>query len=123
MRSSKLICLSLVTAIFMAACGDTQANETEQVGDPKLGEPLYAQNCASCHGADLKGTDLGPSHLSIVYEPNHHGDNAFRSAVANGAPQHHWGFGDMLPVSGLSASEVDSIIAYVRKQQRTWGFD
>jgi hypothetical protein len=66
---------------------------------------------------------MGPSHLSIVYEPNHHPDDSFRSAVANGAPQHHWDFGDMAPVSGLSDQDVDAVIAYVRAEQQRQGFE
>ncbi|MEP1124670.1 MAG: cytochrome c [Ilumatobacter sp.] len=87
------------------------------------GAELYQSNCASCHGDDLRGTDKGPSHLSIVYEPNHHGDDAFRSAIANGAQQHHWSFGDMAAIPGLDDSEVDDIIAYIRSEQTLQGFE
>ena len=96
------------------------------VQDPELvtaGEPLYQARCAACHGSDLRGTPLGPSHLSIVYEPNHHGDGAFLLAVRNGVRQHHWPFGDMAPVLGLSDDDVVAIIAYVREQQRINGFE
>lgn len=96
------------------------------VQDPDLvaqGEPLYQTNCASCHGTDLRGTDKGPSHLSVVYEPNHHGDAAFQLAVLNGVPQHHWPFGDMDPVPGLSEDDLDAITAYVRENQRISGFE
>ena len=93
--------------------------------DPELalGAEVYEQSCASCHGADLRGTDKGPSHLSIVYEPNHHPDDAFRSAIVNGAPQHHWPFGDMPPVEGLSDDEVEAVIAFVRSEQQRLGFE
>ena len=71
----------------------------------------------------MRGTDDGPSHLSIVYEPNHHGDDSFRSAIANGAPQHHWAFGDMEPVEGLSDADIEAVIDYVRAEQQRQGFD
>ena len=87
------------------------------------GAQVYAQTCASCHGDDLRGTDKGPSHLSIVYEPNHHTDDSFRSAIANGAPQHHWNFGDMQPVDGLSDDDVEAVIAFVRAEQERQGFE
>lgn len=87
------------------------------------GEPLYQAFCASCHGTDLRGTDKGPSHLSVVYEPSHHGDAAFLLAVRNGSPQHHWRFGDMEPVEGLSDDDVAAITAFVREQQRIHGFE
>jgi len=70
-----------------------------------------------------RGTDRGPSHLSIVYEPNHHGDDAFRSAIANGARQHHWNFGDMAAIPGLDDGQIDAIIAYVRFEQERQGFE
>ena len=88
-----------------------------------VGEALYQASCAECHGADLRGTDLGPSHLSIVYEPNHHGDAVFVLATRNGVPQHHWPFGDMAPVLGLSDDDLVAIIAYVRENQRIFGFE
>jgi len=87
------------------------------------GEPLYQASCAECHGADLRGTAIGPSHLSIVYEPNHHGDAAFALAISNGVRQHHWPFGDMAPVPGLSERDVEAVIAFVREQQRINGFE
>lgn len=111
--------------VFLAACGSSDPSPTAAPvgGDLAEGEALYAANCASCHGADLRGTERGPSHLSIVYEPNHHGDDSFRSAMSNGAPQHHWDFGAMPPVAGLSADEQDAIIAYIRDVQEREGFE
>lgn len=119
-----------VLVVGVAACGGAGDGDAGDTGipeqDPALvaaGEPLYQDNCASCHGADLRGTDQGPSHLSVVYEPNHHGDAAFFLAVRNGSPQHHWPFGDMAPVEGLSDPEIERIVAYVREQQRINGFE
>ena len=87
------------------------------------GDVLYQATCASCHGADLRGTDLGPSHLSVVYQPGHHGDGAFALAAINGVRAHHWKFGDMAPIPGLSSDDMDRIIAYVRETQRIEGFE
>jgi mono/diheme cytochrome c family protein len=87
------------------------------------GERLYQASCAECHGADLRGTDAGPSHLSIVYEPGHHGDAAFALAARNGVRAHHWPFGDMPPVPDLSDDDLDAIVAYVRENQRIQGFE
>lgn len=87
------------------------------------GEPLYQSNCAACHGSDLRGTAVGPSQLSIVYEPNHHGDAAYLLAVRNGVRQHHWPFGDMAPIPGLSDEDLEAIVAFVREQQRLNGFE
>ena len=115
---------AVALSVALAACGaeddSTNGAATSQI---ERGAEVYAQSCASCHGADLRGTDKGPSHLSIVYEPNHHTDDSFRSAIANGAPQHHWPFGDMDPVEGLSDDDVDAVIAFVRAEQQRQGFE
>lgn len=58
-----------------------------------------------------------------MYEPNHHGDAAFLLAARNGVRQHHWRFGDMAPVPGLSDDDIAAIVAYVREQQRINGFE
>jgi len=85
------------------------------------GKALYDRNCASCHGAALQGTEQGPPFLNRIYEPSHHGDIAFQLAVRNGVRAHHWKFGDMKPVPGLSADDVAHIVAYVRSRQRLAG--
>lgn len=85
------------------------------------GKALYDGKCASCHGVDLKGTDQGPPFLNRIYESSHHADAAFQLAVRNGVRAHHWKFGDMKPVPGLSADDVAHVIAYVRSQQRRVG--
>ena len=123
---------AFLAVLILSAC--TAAPDTVEVSDAvevevqdpelvELGEPLYQQHCAQCHGTDLRGTDLGPSHLSIVYEPNHHGDAAFLAAVSRGSPAHHWNFGAMAPIPGLSQEDVAAITAFVREQQRIEGFE
>ena len=94
--------------------------------DPTLvaeGDVLYQASCAACHGSDLRGTDIGPSHLSVVYQPGHHSDAAFILAARNGVRSHHWQFGNMAPVEGLSDADLESIVAFVRESQRTSGFE
>ena len=110
--------------LFAAACSGAPAtSEPAPPAGSGAGADLYQSNCASCHGANLRGTDKGPSHLSIVYEPNHHSDDAFRSAILNGAQQHHWNFGDMAPITGLDNDAIDDVIAYVRSEQERQGFE
>ncbi len=89
--------------------------------NPAAGKPLYEQHCASCHGADLNGTDKGPPMLHPVYEPSHHGDIAFQIAAARGVKAHHWKFGDMAPVPEVNPDDVAHITAYVRSEQRKAG--
>ena len=68
---------TLLAAMLIVSGCVPASDTTIPVQDPDLvvkGEQLYAANCAECHGADLRGTDKGPSHLSEVYEPGHHAD-------------------------------------------------
>jgi mono/diheme cytochrome c family protein len=119
--------LVLATTMVLSACGAAPATGSHiPKQDPDLvteGGPLYAASCAECHGEDLRGTNKGPSHLSIVYEPGHHSDFAFDRAVKVGTPQHHWPYGPMEPVAGLSDRQIEAIIAYVREAQRIEGFE
>jgi hypothetical protein len=52
-----------------------------------------------------------------------HGDGAFLVAATNGVRQHHWSFGNMPPVEGITQAEVKSIVTYVREVQRANGID
>jgi mono/diheme cytochrome c family protein len=116
--------VALAGVVGLTACGP-EGPDAALTLDSALdrGAEVYAESCASCHGLDLRGTDKGPSHLSIIYEPNHHSDDSFRSAIANGAPQHHWRFGHMDPVQGLSQDDIEAVIGYVRAEQQLQGFE
>ncbi|WP_428120310.1 c-type cytochrome [Candidatus Poriferisodalis sp.] len=105
------------------ATDGTQADPTASVDAPVDGAAVYQQYCAECHGVDLRGTDKGPSQLSIIYEPDHHSDYSFRSAISEGAPEHHWWFGDMPPVEGISDAEIEAVIVFVRAEQERLGFE
>ena len=87
----------------------------------KAGARLFAENCAVCHGENATGTDQGPPLLHKVYEPGHHLDRLFQRAVTHGVMSHHWHFGHMFPVPGLSQKDVAEIIAFVRELQRANG--
>ena len=88
----------------------------------QFGRTTYDANCASCHGRNAAGQDgVAPPLVHIVYEPGHHGDESFQRAVARGVRAHHWRFGDMPPVEGLSRRDVAAIVAYVRELQRANG--
>lgn len=115
---------ALLVALGVAACGDDGGSSGGgSATGVALGAQVYADSCAACHGADLRGTDRGPSHLSQVYEPGHHPDESFRRAIADGVAPHHWRFGPMPPVPGLGDAEVDAVIAYIRSVQEREGFE
>jgi mono/diheme cytochrome c family protein len=86
------------------------------------GEALFAKTCATCHGADAAGrAGQGPPLVHVIYEPGHHADGAFYLAVAQGVRQHHWTFGNMPAVAGVSSEDISRIVAYVRTLQRANG--
>jgi len=89
--------------------------------DAQAGQILFDGNCMQCHGANATGTNQGPPLIHPIYEPNHHGDFAFLNAVRNGARNHHWPFGDMPSIAGVSAADVEKIVTYVREIQRANG--
>ncbi|EAS50969.1 cytochrome c [Aurantimonas manganoxydans SI85-9A1] len=85
------------------------------------GQDLFAANCAACHGDNAGGTDQGPPLIHRIYEPNHHSDQAFLIAATQGTRAHHWGFGNMPPVEGVSQRQIADIVAYVREVQQANG--
>lgn len=88
----------------------------------RRGEELFNANCASCHGENAVGQEgVAPPLVHIIYEPGHHGDMAFQLAAKNGVRAHHWPFGDMPPVMGVTEDEVTAITRYVRELQRANG--
>lgn len=117
--------LTIAISLALAACGaaDTGTSTVVPLAEDAGGATVYEALCASCHGTDLRGTDKGPSQLSIVYEPGHHGDEAYRSSIRNGAVQHHWGFGDMPAVVNITDEQIEAVISYIRGEQQRLGFE
>lgn len=85
------------------------------------GDTLFGSHCARCHGAFALGTDSGPPLLHAIYAPGHHADIAFTLAIRNGVRAHHWTYGDMPPVSGVSDAQAEQITAYLRWLQAEAG--
>ena len=91
----------------------------ELAGAAVEGRELFEANCAACHGKNAAGRDgFGPPLVHKIYEPGHHADVAFQMAVANGVRAHHWRFGNMPAIEGVTQSDVDKIVSYVRALQR-----
>jgi mono/diheme cytochrome c family protein len=87
----------------------------------KTGEEKFNSFCSRCHGLQGKGTNHGPPLVHKIYEPNHHGDFAFQRAAAQGVRAHHWKFGNMPKIDGVTPEDVNEIIQYVRWLQRQAG--
>ncbi len=106
------------TAIVAISVPDTLTESAQ------IGKAAFDAKCADCHGPDAVGQlEVAPPLIHEIYEPSHHGDEAFQRAVAVGVRGHHWPFGSMPPVEGLTRSDVQMIVAYIRELQRANGIN
>lgn len=85
------------------------------------GKELFNEFCAACHGENAAGTDVGPTFLNRIYRAGHHPNDTFMRVPVQGARAHHWGFGDMPPVEGVTQDQILKIVHYVRELQRANG--
>jgi mono/diheme cytochrome c family protein len=129
----------LLLAIAVEACGGEGRSQNALPPDeiqralPRIaadapadvagGKELFELNCSSCHGPVANGSDLGPPLVDVIYEPRHHADVAFVLAVRNGVRAHHWRFGNMPPLPGVTEPMVQEIVGYVRWLQRQVGIE
>lgn len=122
MRPRRLTATLLALALLHGcATGAGEDAGGDQDVDLANGRELYAQNCATCHGPQAQGTDQGPPLVHELYVPSHHSDESFQVAVRRGVQPHHWDFGPMPPIPGLSRDEVADTTAHVRRLQEEAG--
>lgn len=88
----------------------------------QIGQTTYNVKCVACHGPNGVGQNgVAPPLIHKIYEPSHHGDESFQRAAALGVRSHHWSFGDMPAVEGLTRGDVANVITYIREIQRANG--
>jgi mono/diheme cytochrome c family protein len=124
--SMLLSVLGLTLGLYaMAACDSSQPKPAAGGGtvpaELQAGEAKFNAHCSACHGAQAAGTQQGPPLVHKIYEPNHHGDAAFLRAAEFGVKAHHWEFGNMPKIEGVSSADVEQIIRYIRWLQRQAG--
>jgi mono/diheme cytochrome c family protein len=118
------LALCLLAAGLSSACADGSATQNAAVpAEFRTGEAKFKAHCAGCHGERAAGTAQGPPLVHKIYEPNHHPDITFQRAAANGVRAHHWNFGNMPKIDGVTPEDVDQIIRYVRWLQRQAGIN
>lgn len=119
--------VTVATVVLLGGCngagGDAEPAEPAETLDAVAaeGKQAFEARCAQCHGQDLRGTRTGPPLLHEVYAPDHHPDESFFNAVENGVQPHHWEFGPMPPINGVSRDEIAAIVRYVRAVQEREG--
>lgn len=93
--------------------GKTNVMAAENV---QRGKTLFAQSCATCHGADATG-GVGPNLLesSIVRNPEKYG-NVVATVIEEGRPER-----GMPAFSTLSSQNVSDIVAFLRARIMTAG--
>ena len=111
-----------------SATGEGAATEMVAVTFPELegsalrGQGYFQAVCAACHGPNAGGVDgSGPPLIHKIYEPSHHGDMAIILAVRRGVQSHHWRFGNMAPVEGITDADLVDIITFIRLVQQANG--
>ena len=88
----------------------------------EVGKAIFEANCAACHGANAAGQNgVAPPLVHRIYEPSHHSDMSFVLAAQNGVRAHHWNFGNMTAIEGLTEGDVKMIARYVRELQQANG--
>lgn len=96
----------------------TVAIPVELSPEAQMGKRGFDSKCAQCHGDNAAGQNgVAPPLVHKIYEPGHHSDTAFVLAAKNGVRSHHWNFGSMPPVKGLTDADVNYIARYVRELQ------
>ncbi len=122
--------MRLIT-LCLLSCLSLQAHAWEPAlppdgfaADAAQGVSLYRQACARCHGSDpQRGGRWGPPLVHRIYRPDHHADVMFHVAIQRGVRPHHWRYGAMPAIPGISPEETAHIIVYIRQQQRMAGIE
>ena len=90
----------------------------------QIGKRAFEAKCVACHGVNAAGqVGVAPPLVHKIYEPSHHGDESFQRAVSLGVRAHHWTFGNMPAVEGLTRGDVVMVAAYIRELQRANGIN
>lgn len=92
--------------------------------DALIGKRGFEAKCAVCHGINAAGQNgIAPPLVDNIYRPGHHSDMAFVIAAKNGVRSHHWKFGNMPAIKGLTDADVKYIARYIRELQRENGIN
>lgn len=95
----------ILFAFTAVGCKDKGGDDTGSGGgDATAGAQVYADTCATCHGAN--GTEGEPTYPSLVVEIPDQTDAQLESIIQDG-------YGDM-PAQGLTDTELADVIAYLR---------
>ncbi len=128
MHWKRLTAVGLVVLIgismALALLGDSTPLDLDAIDTTGVdGALVFANSCAVCHGRGLRGTSSGPPLLDARYRPGLHADEGFVTTIRLGVRQHHWQFGNMRPVEGLTDAQIAAVIQFIREEQRAVGIE
>ena len=126
--------MALAPIVLIAACGEQPGTGEDPRADPrnggavKLGSRVYAQHCASCHGAKLEGQPNWRQRRSngrLAAPPHdesghtwHHPDYVLFAITKNGMtpPYSPKDYESDMPAFGgrLSDEEIWAVLAYLK---------
>lgn len=113
-------------ALLLCSTG-AHGNQAPRVEEPRVpfqfayGKKKYQDMCSRCHGDWGEGSGQGPPLMHRFYKPSRSNDNAFYRAAIYGVRGHHWNFGDMPPVPGITKPDLDVIVPFLRWLQKENG--
>lgn len=111
--------LILLTALVVCTM-TLHAGQIALAGDQEAGAKLYQQRCASCHGADGKGTT--PIAQALNPKPQDHTDGAYMNALSDTHLTKVIKEGGsavgrsplMPPQADLNAEQIQQLVMFVR---------
>lgn len=127
-------CVAIV--VLAAACSDAPAPGDDPRADPRdsakvaLGQKVYAEHCAACHGAKLEGQPEWQRRLPTGRLPApphdetghtwHHADHVLFGITKNGlvAPYAPRGYESDMPAFGgkLPDNEIWAVLAFIKSR-------
>jgi len=125
-KNKKIIVGSLLffVVVMFSSAAVAEKGAVKQPNVPfkyAVGKKKYQESCSVCHGKWLGGSKQGPPLLHGFYKPSHHGDPSFYRAALKGVRAHHWKFGDMPPIRGITRKDMDTIVPFIRWLQQAKG--
>ena len=65
---SLLVCLVVTAVVLIAQEARSPLEGVYSAAQAKRGESTYEQNCVSCHGANLGGSEGGPALIGVEFD-------------------------------------------------------
>src|SRR5450755_3191122 len=105
----------LISALLLiaATAASAQAAKPRSLSEPERGKEIFARHCSFCHGRDADGGESGPDLTSSRLVARDVRGDRIRAVVHDGRTEK-----GMPAFPGLSLTEVNEVIAFIRDQTR-----